>query len=347
MELLTVIAIIGVLAALLLPALEQGKNRAKLIWCNHNLGQTGIAFHSFAHDHNSKFPMQVPVAGGGAEEFVKNGYLVNGEFYFAFRNFQAMAAELVTSKILLCPADDRVPAANFPSLQNSNISYFIGVDADYSRPESILSGDRNLVMAAPGQSIYHASMAKELTWSGTMHQFKGNLLFADGHVEESKGFQIAAGGNVKMQNDFFIPTAGTGRISARVPQPDYRPPAHFNPSILANGSTAKPAVLADANPAPLIQRNGENPSSKASIALVETQTLELVQTSAVASTPVATNTPPHDEYANMSASDRHAVKVLRGVMGWGYLLLLLFFLLWLWFKLRKEWRHWQQRRPKR
>jgi len=75
-ELLTVIANIGILAALLLPALEKGKARAKLIGCQSNLGQMGIAFHSFAHDHNSKFPMQTPFAQGGAQEFVQNGYLI-------------------------------------------------------------------------------------------------------------------------------------------------------------------------------------------------------------------------------------------------------------------------------
>ena len=57
-ELLVVIAIIGILAALLLPALSQAKNRALQVQCISQLHQTGQAFHSFAHDHNSQFPMQ-------------------------------------------------------------------------------------------------------------------------------------------------------------------------------------------------------------------------------------------------------------------------------------------------
>jgi hypothetical protein len=48
----------------------------------------------------------------------------------------------------------------------------------------------------------------------------------------------------------------------------------------------------------------------------------------------------------MSNFDRRTMKVFQYVFGWGYLLLLLLFLLWLAFKLRREWRRWEQRRQK-
>src|SRR5215831_6961335 len=83
-ELLLVIGIIGILAALLLPALNQGRSKAKRIECLNNLRELGLAFHSFSHDHQDKFPMQLTIAEGGSLEYVKNGYLVNGEFYFSF-----------------------------------------------------------------------------------------------------------------------------------------------------------------------------------------------------------------------------------------------------------------------
>ena len=58
-ELLCVIAIIGLLAALLLPVLNQSEARAKRIGCENNLHQVGIAFQIFTHDHDGKFPMSV------------------------------------------------------------------------------------------------------------------------------------------------------------------------------------------------------------------------------------------------------------------------------------------------
>ena len=129
-ELLVVIAIIGILAALLLPALSGGKKRAQRIVCENNLRQLGLAFQMFAHDHNSKFPMQVPSGDGGSQEFAENGFLVPGNFYFGYRHFQPLGIFLETPKILICPADTRTAATNFAALQNANISYFVGVDAD-------------------------------------------------------------------------------------------------------------------------------------------------------------------------------------------------------------------------
>src|SRR5215469_14418041 len=67
-EMLVVISIIALLAALLLPALNGGKQRAKRIVCESQLRQIGIAFQSFSHDHNSKFPMEVSTNDGGSME---------------------------------------------------------------------------------------------------------------------------------------------------------------------------------------------------------------------------------------------------------------------------------------
>ena len=46
-----------------------------------------------------------------------------------FRHFQVMSNELSTPKILVCPADTRVAAANFVRLKNQNVSYFVGLEA--------------------------------------------------------------------------------------------------------------------------------------------------------------------------------------------------------------------------
>jgi prepilin-type N-terminal cleavage/methylation domain-containing protein/prepilin-type processing-associated H-X9-DG protein len=183
-ELLVVIAIIAILAALLLPALTGAQKSAKRVWCENNLRQIGLAFQIFAHDHNSKFPMAVPISEGGSQEFTVNSYLVNGPFYFSFRHFQTLSNLLLNPKLLVCPMDTRQSSVNFTVMQNSNLSYFVGADADYFKPTTILAGDGNLVPTSQSPTILYDSAGARLQWDKSLHDSRGNVLFTDNHVEE-------------------------------------------------------------------------------------------------------------------------------------------------------------------
>ena len=62
-ELLTVIAIIGILAAILIPVVSQVRASANAAKCASNLRQIGVATHAYAQDNNDFMPSAVTAGG--------------------------------------------------------------------------------------------------------------------------------------------------------------------------------------------------------------------------------------------------------------------------------------------
>lgn len=173
--LLMILAILAILAAMLLPALAKAKSRAQRINCVNNLKQCGLAFRVWEGDHDDKSPMSVSTNKHGTLEWVEGGN--------AFRHFQAMADELNTPKILVCPADTRQAAPDFKQLQNMNLSYFVGLDAQESRPQMWLDGDRNITNGtAPRHTVLMLPPNKPAGWTEAIHHGQGNVGLSDGSV---------------------------------------------------------------------------------------------------------------------------------------------------------------------
>lgn len=366
-ELLTVIAIIGILAALLLPALSRSQMRARRIVCVNELGQQGIAFQIFMHDHSGKFPMQVPVNDGGSEEFVQNGYAVGGEFYFSFRHFQVLSNEIAVPKILICPADTRLPAANLSALQNANLSYFVGVNADYGKAGSVLAGDRNIVnLPLSNPSIVHGGAGNQLRWTKELHERKGNVLFADAHVEEWTPSLLAASPNsAGITADYFLPsvppsqtrptygqaggsygaTAGSSRPAGTAAPGSYAPSPSYNnaaASSVAAKQTASPgyqpsqpsrAAFNDS----VVTRTHPNGRSETHNSTNASRTVVVV-------TNATSTTTTQDVTEGLSSFDKSIVKTVRPILEWGYFLLLLLALLLLALEIRRRIRRRRRRK---
>jgi prepilin-type processing-associated H-X9-DG protein len=139
------------------------------------LKQIGLAFRIFASDHEGAFPMDISTNKGGSMEYSSE----------LFRHFQILSNELSTPKILGCPADTRRPASGFAVLSNANISYFLGLEAKESDPQTFLTGDRSLMTnSVPvGSGLLELTTNLTAGWTSRMHNNAGNVLFGDGHVD--------------------------------------------------------------------------------------------------------------------------------------------------------------------
>jgi competence protein ComGC len=179
LEIMVVCAVLALLTIMFLPAIYTPHVHAYRIQCVNNLKQIGLATRVWEGDHNDKYPMQVSVTNGGAMEFAFGPNL--------WKNFQVMSNELSTPKVLICPRppESRMAATNFDFLRNSNISFFIGVDAEESNPQLILGGDRNIT----NRTLYKNGILEVTTntpvgWTAQMHNNVGNLLLSDGSVQQ-------------------------------------------------------------------------------------------------------------------------------------------------------------------
>jgi prepilin-type processing-associated H-X9-DG protein len=184
-EVLVVIAVLAVLVALLMPALSAAKRKAQKITCNGELKCIGLSFRIWEGDHTNLYPMSISTNFGGTLEYVGSGDV--------FRHFQVMSNELSTPKIVVCPADVRRPAKDFGStFGNTNISYFVGVDTDDSRPQMVLSGDRNIIGGTKlGKGILELTTNQLVGWSPEMHNGAGNIGMADGSVQTVNAIGLA------------------------------------------------------------------------------------------------------------------------------------------------------------
>ena len=178
LEIIVVIAVVVLLAVLLLPSTARPKIREPGITCVSNLKQVGLAARMWSNDNGEKFPWQVSTSTNGTLELV-NGPSVSPHFL-------AMSNELNSPRILACPADvKRAKVARWSEFDDKHLSYFVGLDADETRPQSILAGDRNITGGVRVTNTVFLFTSNSLVgFTKDLHDTSGNIALGDGSVQQ-------------------------------------------------------------------------------------------------------------------------------------------------------------------
>ena len=208
-ELLVVIAIIAILAAMLLPALQQARERAQTIKCTSNFNTSGKALGTYASDSKDFFPCYLNLYFWSSEGPMKSYWpgIVNSNVFYG--NFtRPKTSDEVSVSAYVCPSakpDDEAYTWTDPSASvryyvtqgyNAQFSdYYSGLPAGGSKkPEKRKSNlwrypSRLLVMGdALTGIITHTDVFTSTTFAVDMKKMKArhsegvNILFGDGHV---------------------------------------------------------------------------------------------------------------------------------------------------------------------
>lgn len=195
-ELLTVIAIIGILAAILIPTVGSVRERAKSIQCMSNVRQWGTSILLYSADNKNTYAVNTSASGSGAWWYQVGD---NNAIYAPYFNTKKDYSSLSN-----CPTASNI--GNASTIQSTcfvmGLPRFNGTPVPYNKieitkartPSSLILMTERAFTEATGAGILgmdytslhitaNAATARLNAQGFTRHGGKMNTVFADGHTE--------------------------------------------------------------------------------------------------------------------------------------------------------------------
>ena len=248
-ELLVVIAIIAILAAMLLPALQQARARAMSTQCVGNLKQLGVSAAQYMDDHDGFWPSDKgsykswpwamwvgKYVGGGAQGVDKK------DLYTTFRSWATKA----DYKMLQCPSLPVHTGQSYIQTYGSQYNYnepprYLAALGFYLKSGSFSIGykgtssklaDKVSDAVSPSRRVMFADSVYVNTATGGLYQRSKLYVWKDGpndgygHLYPAHNGRVtlaSLGGNVdsgdmdSVKNAYFFPTAQSAGFTSGLP----------------------------------------------------------------------------------------------------------------------------------
>jgi prepilin-type processing-associated H-X9-DG protein/prepilin-type N-terminal cleavage/methylation domain-containing protein len=158
LELLVVIAMISVLAALMTPALANARAKARQVQCSSNLRQVGLAFHMYADEHGDYYP----------EAW-------DGSLRWQDKLLPYLSATNATAgkSVLICPSAQVDPVLDYNVYKKNQ---WPATNAEKYDSQVILAFDGTMDNTAAADSSDYSNYVTN------RHAGSANYLFGDGHI---------------------------------------------------------------------------------------------------------------------------------------------------------------------
>ena len=212
-ELLVVVAIIAVLAAMLLPSLQNAREQGKRSYCTNNLRQLGLALHLYADDNGDRLPYWSNLAACNSGLNYR-GFVIAQCGYDPYALGRLIVDGYVSGKVMLCPSlsytsaeaagvmqpgtttraaverwSPRQPASqnylysNYAVATQWNLGQFVSVGLPWKRSDALQTPLREAPANWPLAADLRAPQGTMNNWESSNHRSDGfNVVYVDGAV---------------------------------------------------------------------------------------------------------------------------------------------------------------------